>query len=1582
MSHPSTRRSARSTGDGAGAGASPNLPGSGVPPASMSSGHGNGGGGGGSNSLPVGGGAGDGGGSHRSSPASHMSAASGSSNTSRGSRVTSSRRGRGLRGRSVSPPPVTGSGAASMASPIASSSRHTSPHASPRFSPHSVSSQSRAAAGASSAAAAAAPAAASAASAAPIPHLSPPSQIVLANGERQVNGTSNSGGDGGGSNRRSSDDEAADRPTCTTSKTVSSSPPVVSVGGASLSPTRRADPHEQSTPKHNHLSQPPPHRSHHHHQQGQHLVQRHPQQRQKSEQDRPPSPIRGPSSAAAAAAAAAKALRSGHRMMRPPGGGRGYYNVDGRHADVVVPPPAMDAYGYHNIPYSPEDSAAAAYYARQVRGGGGFRGGYYDHDMVGRRLGAETNWPDEAEQKGSADDADPGPLPSPSAVAGHYHSEGREQAYFYHHRHHQHQHHHHNGASYYEDPDSRYRPNYHSDYAHHRHVRIGGPPPGAGEGEYERDGRGANTGYPGWSHPGWRERTASPEKTAAGADDSGRSRERQGGRYASPPSEREHREGGTATSLVVSSNNVQKGKVVIGGPSPIHVARGMSTSPNNNVDDDNGSKTGGRHVTPHQHDHNTRHASRKQNPQHKSSTTTSSIFRGRPGHDTSAKEGIMDNYDDDDEDSPHRILLSLSRDAHSFEDKGSMSGSKGTSKLQVVDANGKGNADMKDKSAAKTSDKKPVKGSAKPTNAKKAGKANGRSSVAEKRSRKTKKTGSKKATKKANANAIANADGNACPPSPEGPPRIYHSHSHRRYNDALSFDPMKSPNGKTNMLELQGPMIDNAPSFALFNTSFDSLGEPSKLGMTMSGGLGITASFSFGLGVPSIKSRDEGTQGGGVVSGSPYPVPSNSLRLSGSGSIGGFAPSNSFGEQRPPTKGAKLMVLGGGSTFASDERGAAGIILNGTSSGDGSSGPSIGRERSGSSVTPLSFRKAEFAPRSVIEFYGVLTCHKQAFEGYTFLLPGLKEALAESNEGKEAKAETDGVKSSPGNAASAVISTPPRSGSPKVTSPHSGGSASPDRGAGSGAESPKSRFLYTPDRSLRSSQSSKSQPSDAVIARRRVKSAICAFGGSGYATEHPKENSVSMEDDDDDTKLGANASGPDNSKSSIFRTKKEGEGHTDDSPGNAKKADANGTAENLEDTRSEARKLYDEKLPLRFYENEDRLSWEIEDDPPVGNAADDVGDAISSSRKSTSSRGTANSSSNKRSYPDDSGALYHSDRDGKKMRQTYKADGGMMMPHHPGMSTTSAAFVGSPQPKMRYRCKLCGQPKQNHVCPYQSSLQRSLGTMVYKAVNAFTAEEPGEVAPALSTMNNFVASSGGAKSEPSSTATTPSRGIPKSGPGTMLSKSVGRKLAHITPQSVSRTNCNSPGDSSLSTVESPPRGGGGRSPVRSTGRTPRSSGRRHKRDDGRGKTTPSHDKRALLVKKLRFPSDPGSSSSREGDLLFVESADLKAEQFRIVRPRHGTGEAPEDTPYHYAAVPLPYGQRKRLSDKLFGVSKEVPNLTDECAHVLREARKKDMWDTAVAELYAQVLVAMACPSQDERLDGLRWHLLTEHGIAC
>ena len=78
---------------------------------------------------------------------------------------------------------------------------------------------------------------------------------------------------------------------------------------------------------------------------------------------------------------------------------------------------------------------------------------------------------------------------------------------------------------------------------------------------------------------------------------------------------------------------------------------------------------------------------------------------------------------------------------------------------------------------------------------------------------------------------------------------------------------------------------------------------------------------------------------------------------------------------------------------------------------------------------------------------------------------------------------------------------------------------------------------------------------------------------------------------------------------------------------------------------------------------------------------------------------------------------------------------------------------------------------------------------------------------------------------------------------------------------------------------------------------------------------------------------------------------------------------------------MPYLQRKRLSDNLFSLSKEVSQLTDECALVLREAREKDMWDVAVAELMTQVIVVMRCPKGDRRLDGLSNYLLTL-GFAC
>eukprot|EP00957_Ditylum_brightwellii_P135897 10365647-Ditylum_brightwellii.AAC.1 len=107
--------------------------------------------------------------------------------------------------------------------------------------------------------------------------------------------------------------------------------------------------------------------------------------------------------------------------------------------------------------------------------------------------------------------------------------------------------------------------------------------------------------------------------------------------------------------------------------------------------------------------------------------------------------------------------------------------------------------------------------------------------------------------------------------------------------------------------------------------------------------------------------------------------------------------------------------------------------------------------------------------------------------------------------------------------------------------------------------------------------------------------------------------------------------------------------------------------------------------------------------------------------------------------------------------------------------------------------------------------------------------------------------------------------------------------------------------------------------------------------------------------------------------------DLKPEQYRIVTP--SSAGSMEPTAYTYPALPLPYAQRKRLSDNLFAMSKEIPQLTDECALVLREAREKDMWDVAVAQLMTQVVVVVHCPEGDNRLDGLRQYLLTL-GIAC
>jgi hypothetical protein len=402
-------------------------------------------------------------------------------------------------------------------------------------------------------------------------------------------------------------------------------------------------------------------------------------------------------------------------------------------------------------------------------------------------------------------------------------------------------------------------------------------------------------------------------------------------------------------------------------------------------------------------------------------------------------------------------------------------------------------------------------------------------------------------------------------------------------------------------------------------------------------------------------------------------------------------------------------------------------------------------------------------------------------------------------------------------------------------------------------------------------------PHDAVIAKRRVESSICAFGGNldrGKARPRPQTN-----------------------KDAIFRVKPE-----------PKESKANSTGDGGDDDKkiavAQKKAKYEEALPNRYYENDSRLSWEFEESPPVEVSIEDDDeeeemDMLKSDGSQLVGKSDLDSARDSKDYPDD------------QFCQSVGSDGG------------DAGSIDKKNPnKIRYRCKLCGQPKQNHQCPYQQSLARSIGIMVYPAVNAFTADEPGSIAAPLTEMNNFVdVQKEGNESSP--LRPSPDRMGRHSVPSMAVS-------AQVTPESL-RSN---------------PR------PLR-----PLSS---------------------LHSRKKRAYSQIKGTSKDQGDLLFVESMDLKPEQFRIVSQ---SKMLRSETAFSYPALPLPYAQRKRLSDNLFSLSNEVPNLTDECALVLREAREKDMWDLAVAELMTQVIVVIHCSDRDYRLEGLRQYLLTL-GIAC
>jgi len=432
-------------------------------------------------------------------------------------------------------------------------------------------------------------------------------------------------------------------------------------------------------------------------------------------------------------------------------------------------------------------------------------------------------------------------------------------------------------------------------------------------------------------------------------------------------------------------------------------------------------------------------------------------------------------------------------------------------------------------------------------------------------------------------------------------------------------------------------------------------------------------------------------------------------------------------------------------------------------------------------------------------------------------------------------------------------------------------------------------------------------PEDTAVAQRRVESSVCAFGGNINKERSTPPRGTGRE--------------------AIFRGKEADEHKSAAVTPSSTEASGSVMSQSIQ----KMRKKYEEDLPNRYYENESRLSWEFEENPPV--ELSPIGEEEEDEEEETTDV--------KMEGDESSPQGEHESREGNNDNKT-NAEGDQ---YCQSVSEGDAASTGtgddktggsvsSNQAKMRYRCKLCGQPKQNHRCPYQQSLARSIGCMVYPAVNAFTADEPGTIAAPLSEMNNFVDIQ---KDDISPPRPTPDRLRHMSGP-------LGASAQAVTPESLRSS------------------GGGPPSPMRSA---PNQRGlARH----GMAAST-----------KKRMYSKMQGSATEQGDLLFVESMELKPEQFRSVTQFKSRKSACK--PYVYASLPLPYAQRKRLSDNLFSLSNEVPKLTDECAQVLREAREKDMWDLAVAELMTQVIVIIHCSDRDHRFEGLRQYLLTL-GIAC
>lgn len=224
--------------------------------------------------------------------------------------------------------------------------------------------------------------------------------------------------------------------------------------------------------------------------------------------------------------------------------------------------------------------------------------------------------------------------------------------------------------------------------------------------------------------------------------------------------------------------------------------------------------------------------------------------------------------------------------------------------------------------------------------------------------------------------------------SPEDPPVLQNSH-HSKDDQLLE----KSPGGN------KAGLIDIAPSFVLFNQSFDSFGDGNYFNVESS-----LQADSFGMARTSSIENPE-AHGSLLKKNSSVGATSQQLLTAGSGALTiGFSPVNSFGNPSAPSRrGGNMMVLDGRSPSPTQVLG-----MYRSYSGGGNMRPEMmedpqmrgnssfgGPHRSfGGESSPYYTHRGD-QDNGEPPFYGLLRKYKLAFKDCTFLLPGLKAALLE-----------------------------------------------------------------------------------------------------------------------------------------------------------------------------------------------------------------------------------------------------------------------------------------------------------------------------------------------------------------------------------------------------------------------------------------------------------------------------------------------------------------------------------------------------------------------------------------------------------